>query len=89
MKKHIDANRSTSVGCSPLYIQFFAMGVVENVLRKAKERTARANAKISGSNAAKFGRKIGIRSLLIKHVYIAILISSMGCIYILYIYICT
>ena len=65
----------------------FAMGVVENVLRKAKERTARASAKISGSNAIRFGRKIGIRSLLIKFktwLYnIAILISSMG-----YIYIC-
>ena len=44
----------------------FAMGVVENVLRKAKERAARASAKISGSNAVKFGPKIGIRSLLIK-----------------------
>ena len=42
------------------------MGVVENVLRKAKERAARASAKISGSNAVKFGPKIGIRSLLIK-----------------------
>ena len=44
----------------------FAMGVVENVLRKAKERAARASAKISGSNAVKFGPKIGIRSLLFK-----------------------
>ena len=42
------------------------MRVVENVLRKAKERAAWASAKISGSNAVKFGPKIGIRSLLIK-----------------------
>ena len=42
------------------------MRVVENVLRKAKERAAWASAKISGSNAVKFGPKIGIRSLLIN-----------------------
>ena len=40
---------------SSIIYDYFAMGVIEHVLRKAKERQARTSAKISGSNAAKFG----------------------------------